>query len=62
MVPYASTSYLYHAFVLSEHTRMCVSPLVPLIFDWLPLCCSFPELGALTHETGFSALLCYVLL
>jgi hypothetical protein len=31
----------------SLHTHVCL--LVPLIFVWLPHCCSFPELGPMTQ-------------
>ena len=53
MVPNASTSSLSHALVLSAHTYVCL--LMPLIFDWLPHCCSFPDLGPLTQTEDFSA-------
>jgi hypothetical protein len=42
MAPNASTSSLAYA-LRSTHTYVCL--LLPLIFDWLPHCCSFPELG-----------------
>ena len=53
---FASLWSLMHLLVLclalSAHTYVCL--LVPLIFDWLPHCCSFPELGSLT-QTDLSA-------
>jgi hypothetical protein len=47
VVPNASTSSLAHALALSALTHVCL--LVPLIFDWLPPCCSFLELGPMTQ-------------
>ena len=35
------------------HTYVCLSLLVPNIFDWLPHCCSYPELGPL-NQTSLS--------
>jgi len=52
MVPNASTSSLARALALFAHTHLCL--LEPLIFDWLPHCCSFPELGTKT-QTDLSA-------
>ena len=52
VVPNAPTSSLAHALALSARTFVCL--LVLLIFDWLPHCCSFLELGPLT-QTDLSA-------
>ena len=56
VVPNASTSSLAHALALSLHTRMCVYWCHSSLrrSDWLPHCCSFPELGPMT-QTDLSA-------